>query len=168
MTGEQAATSASEQAAASASPAQGRRPRPAISRDIEFFFEGTRHGKLLIQRCASCGVLRHPPLPACSTCRSFDWDTVEATGRGTVFSYVVVHHPKVPGFDYPLAIALVELEEGTRIVANVSGNPADVHIGMEVTAEIVAFDDELSLPVFHPVALDGSVASGLGAGGGNA
>lgn len=127
------------------------RPRPAISRDIAFFFEGAREGKLLIQRCEGCGTLRHPPLPACSQCRSMAWDAVEACGRGTVFSFVVTHYPQVPGFEYPLVVALVELEEGTRIVANVDGvDPADVTVGMPVVARIVAFDDELSLPVFSP------------------
>ena len=77
------------------------RPRPAITHDIAFFFEGARQGRLLIQRCARCGQLRHPPRPACASCGSFEWDTVTSSGRGTVYSFVVVHHPQVPGFDYP-------------------------------------------------------------------
>jgi uncharacterized protein len=133
--------------------AQPSRPRPAITRDIAFFFEGTAAGRLLIQRCVSCGRLRHPPLPSCPFCHSFQWDTVSAGGRGTVFSYVVVHHPQVPAFDYPLPIAVVELEEGTRIVADlIDVDPAEVHIGMEVTVELVAVDAELTLPMFRPVA----------------
>ena len=134
-----------------------RRPRPAISRDIAFFFDGARQGKLLVQRCVSCGRLRHPPLPACPSCRSMDWDTIEASGRGTVYSFVVVHHPQVPGFEYPLPIALVELEEGTRIVADLVGvDPAAVRIGMPVACEMLAVDDELTLPVFRPVAAGAS------------
>ena len=136
--------------AAETSPA-GRRPRPAITQDIAFFFEGARQHKLLIQRCTGCGTLRHPPLPACAACRSFEWDTLEASGRGEVFSFVVVHHPKVPGFDYPLPIALVELEEGTRLVADLVGvDPADVRVGMPVDVEFYEADDELTLPVFRP------------------
>lgn len=128
-----------------------KRPRPSLTQDNAFFFEGARQGKLLIQRCASCGTLRHTPLPACATCRSFEWDTVEASGRGRVYSFVVVHYPQVPSFDYPLPIALVELEEGTRLVANVDDvAPGDLHIGMPVEADFVSFDDELTLPVFHP------------------
>ena len=74
-----------------------------------------------------------------------------ASGRGTVYSFVVVHHPQVPGFDYPLPIAVVELEEGTRLVADLVGvDPADVHIGMPVGGEFVAVDDELTLPMFRP------------------
>jgi len=128
------------------------RPRPAVTRDIAFFFEGARQGTLLIQRCAACGRLRHPPRPACASCGSFEWDTVTSSGRGTVFSYVVVHHPPVPGFDYPLPIAVVELEEGTRLVADLVGvDPATVRIGMPVVAEMVAVDDELTIPMFRPV-----------------
>jgi uncharacterized protein len=128
-----------------------RRPRPALTQDNAFWFEGARERKLLIQRCASCGKLRHPPRPMCGECRSLEWDTVEASGRGTVYSYVVNHHPQVPAFDYPLAVGLVELEEGTRLVANVVGvEPADVHVGMPVEVEFVDHDPELTLPAFHP------------------
>jgi 3-oxo-4,17-pregnadiene-20-carboxyl-CoA hydratase alpha subunit len=128
-----------------------KRPRPAITQDNAFFFEGAREGKLLIQRCASCGRLRHPPRPMCSACRSLDWDTVEAAGRGVVYSFVVNHHPQVAAFDYPLVVALVELEEGTRLVSNIVGvDPHEVHVGMPVEVELVAFDDELTLPQFHP------------------
>jgi uncharacterized protein len=131
------------------------RPRPALTQDNSFFFEGAKQHKLLIQRCAACGTLRHPPRPSCFKCRSFDWDTLEASGRGTIFSYVVNHYPQVPAFDYPLVIALVELEEGTRLIANVEGiSPETVSIGMEVEAGFVDFDDDLSLPVFHPAGSD--------------
>jgi uncharacterized OB-fold protein len=127
------------------------RPRPALTEDNTFFFEGTKDGTLLIQRCASCGTLRHPPRPACAVCRSFEWDTVTSSGRGTVYSYVVVHHPQVPAFDYPLPIAVVELEEGTRLVADLVGVAPDaVRIGMPVAVEFVAVDDELTLPLFRP------------------
>jgi uncharacterized protein len=128
------------------------RPRPAITHDIAFFFEGARQGSLLIQRCAQCGTLRHPPRPACASCGSFEWDTVTSSGRGTVYSFVVVHHPQVGGFDYPLPIAVVELEEGTRLVGDLIGvDPAEVRIGMPVVAEMVAVDDELTIPMFRPV-----------------
>lgn len=128
------------------------RPRPALTQDIAFFFEGAHQGTLLIQRCAQCGLLRHPPRPACASCGSFEWDTVTSSGRGTVYSFVVVHHPQIPGFDYPLPIAVVELEEGTRLVADLIGvDPGDVRIGMPVVAEMVAVDDELTIPMFRPV-----------------
>ena len=134
-----------------------KRPRPALTQDNRFFFEGAREGKLLIQRCTNCGALRHPPRPACGHCRSFEWDTIRSSGRGTIYSFVVNHYPQVPAFDYPLVVALVELEEGTRLVANVEGiGPETVAIGTAVLARFETFDDELTLPVFRPV--DGSDA----------
>jgi len=140
------------------------RPRPAITHDIAFFFEGARQGELLIQRCAQCGVLRHPPRPACASCGSFEWDTVTASGRGTVYSFVVVHHPQVGGFDYPLPIAVVELEEGTRLVGDLIGvDPAAVHIGMPVVVEMVAVDDELTIPMFRPAPAEGAGSAEAGA-----
>jgi uncharacterized OB-fold protein/acyl dehydratase len=128
------------------------RPRPAITHDNAFWFEGARAHTLLIQHCTSCGTLRHPPLPACGVCRSLEWDTVEASGRGVLYSFVVVHYPQVASFDYPLPIGLVELEEGPRVVANLSGIAReDLAIGLPLHATFVDFDDELSLPVFGPV-----------------
>ena len=128
------------------------RPRPSVTQDNAFWFDGARDHALLIQRCVSCGTLRHPPAPACGACQSLEWDTLEASGRGTLYSFVVVHYPQVASFDYPLPIGLVELEEGTRVVANLDGvAPADLVVGMALQARFVDFDDDLSLPVFVPV-----------------
>ena len=137
-------------------PTRPPRPRPALTQDNAFWFEGARAHRLLIQHCTSCGTLRHPPLPACATCGSLEWDTVEASGRGTLYSYVVVHYPQVAAFEYPLPIGLVELEEGTRVVANLGGvAPDDITVGMALRAEFVDHDDELSLPLFVPAGAGG-------------
>jgi len=82
-----------------------RRPRPVINRDNAGFWEGVRGHRLLIQRCTGCRTLRFPWLPGCNTCGSPEWDTVEASGAGTVFSYVVMHHPPFPAFTVPDAPA---------------------------------------------------------------
>ena len=127
------------------------RPRPALTQDNAFWFEGARQHRLLIQRCKQCGSLRHPPRPMCAECRSYEWDVVDASGRGTVYSFVVNHYPQVPAFDYPLAVGLIELEEGTRLVANVIGvEPGDIRVGMPVEVEWVDHDADLSLPAFRP------------------
>ena len=128
------------------------RPRPAVNLDNQFFFDGAKDEKLLIQKCSSCGALRHPPGPMCPGCQSVEWVAVEASGRGTVYSFVTNHYPQVPAFDYPLNVALIELEEGVRLISNVVGIPAEaVEIGMAVEVEFTAFDDELTLPQFRPV-----------------
>jgi hypothetical protein len=148
---------------AGASPAGGRpagaprgeprRPRPARSPDTAFFWEGVVAGRLLIQRCAACARLRHPPGPMCPACQSLDWDTLTASGRGRVYSFVVAHHPRVPPFAYPNLIALVELEEGTRLVTNLIGvDPAEVAIGMPVEVEFTRVDEDLVLPLFRRAA----------------
>ena len=145
------ATKPAAAAEADAAPARPLRPRPAITQDNAFFFEGAKQHKLLIQKCSACGTLRHPPRPSCAVCRSFDWEPLEASGKGTIYSFVVNHYPQVPAFDYPLVVALVELEEGTRLIANVSGiTPETAAIGTAVEVGFEDFDEDLSLPVFHP------------------
>jgi uncharacterized OB-fold protein/acyl dehydratase len=147
-TGRQAVAPAAE----SEAQPRPKRPRPAINRDNQFWFEGAKAHKLLIQRCSSCKVLRHPPRPRCDRCGSYEWDAVEASGRGSVYSFVVNHYPQVPAFDYPLAVGLIELEEGTRLVANIVGiDPSDITVGMPVEVEYVDHDPDLTLPAFHPV-----------------
>ena len=127
-----------------------RRPRPAVSADTAFFWEGASRGELLIQRCKSCGTLRHPARPMCGECGSLEWDTVRASGRGEVFTYVVFHHPSVPAFETPYVVALIQLEEGTRLVSNVIGiPPEDVRIGMPVEVTFERVDDDLILPLFR-------------------
>lgn len=108
-------------------------PHLIRTQDNSFFFDAAAAGRLEIQRCAACGTLRHPPGPACPACRSFDWDTVVSSRLGTLHSWTVLHHPKDDAFTYPLGVALVDLEEGTRFVADMSGFDLDaLEIGMEV------------------------------------
>ncbi|MEU9142375.1 OB-fold domain-containing protein [Streptomyces sp. NPDC048349] len=138
---------------------KARRPRPVVNRDNEGFWAGVRDHKLLIQRCTACAALRFPWLPGCNACASLGWDTVEASGAGTVFSYVVMHHPPFPAFTAhedpagaggPYAVALVELAEGVRMISNVTGVPYDkVRIGLPVQLEFLRVDDDLELPVFR-------------------
>jgi uncharacterized OB-fold protein len=134
-----------------AGPETARRPRPAISDDNRFFWAGVERGELLIQRCAACGDLRHPPRPMCPRCRSLEWDTVRSSGRGRVHSYVVPHHPRLPAFPEPYVVVLVDLEEGTRIVSNlVDCPPGSVRVGMPVELRVTRVDEELTLPLFRP------------------
>ena len=134
------------------SPPPPRRPPPGISDDTRFFWDGVREGKLLIQRCKACGTLRHPPGPVCASCHSFEWDTLQASGRGKVYSFVVMHYPEVPPFDHPNPIGLIELEEGSRLVAQLVGvKPGEVQIGQSVQVEFNTFEGDLVLPQFRPI-----------------
>ncbi|WP_406114294.1 bifunctional MaoC family dehydratase N-terminal/OB-fold nucleic acid binding domain-containing protein [Streptomyces sp. NBC_01014] len=142
-------TGAVPSAAAAGGKPEARRPRPVINRDNAGFWAGVAEHKLLIQRCSSCATLRFPWLPGCNACGSLDWDTTEASGAGTVYSYVVMHHPPFPAFEPPYAVGLIELAEGVRMVSNVTGVPYDkVRVGMPVTLEFLRVDAELELPVF--------------------
>ncbi|WP_406164203.1 OB-fold domain-containing protein [Streptomyces sp. NBC_00882] len=134
-------------------PTRPSRPRPVVNRDNVGFWEGVEQHRLLIQRCTSCATLRFPWLPGCAHCGGPDWDTVEASGEGSVYSYVVMHHPPFPAFDPPYAVVLVELAEGVRMVSNVVGTPYDkVRIGMPVRLDFRTYDGDLTLPVFRAAA----------------
>ena len=143
------------QPAASDAPAAAAKPkrmRPPLGHDNAWWWEGIGRGELLIQKCSDCGHLRHPARPMCGNCQSTHWTSVKASGRGTVYSHTVVHHPKFPGFEYPLVCVVVELAEGTRIVSNLVGcEPKEVRIGMPVQVSIENVDDEMKLPLFRPV-----------------
>jgi uncharacterized OB-fold protein/acyl dehydratase len=126
------------------------RPRPAINLDNQFWFDAAREHRLVIQRCADCRRLRHPPGPQCPACQSFAWDTVESAGGATLYSFTVAHHPRHPAFDYPLVVAVVELDEGTRLIANLAGiAPEDAEIGMRLQVDWLDADPDLTLPVFR-------------------
>lgn len=125
--------------------------RPSVSPDTEFFWNGLRERLLLIQRCSSCGALRHPPRPMCPHCLSTEWDTIESTGRGTVHSFVMPQHPQFPFMDYPYIVALIDLAEGIRLVSNlIDIEPENAWIDMPVEVYFTEFDDGFVLHQFRP------------------
>jgi uncharacterized OB-fold protein/acyl dehydratase len=128
------------------------RPRPGISRDTRFFWEGLEQGELRIQRCSGCRRLYHPPVVRCPECGGFDLDYQVSSGKAVLYSFVEPCHPRPPSFDYPYVVGLVELEEGTRLVSNVVDvDPEQVEIGMPLELVIRRPDPELALPVFRPI-----------------
>jgi uncharacterized OB-fold protein len=126
--------------------------RPLVTPDTAFFWAGTAAGELRIQRCQSCGALRHPPGPMCPSCgEASAGGYVVAAGTGEVFSYVVHHHPPVPGKRLPMVVALVQLPEGVRMVGEMPGvSPDRVRIGLPVRATFVRVGDDLTLPAWRP------------------
>jgi uncharacterized OB-fold protein len=124
--------------------------RPMKNRDSQFFWDGTAAGELRIPRCNACGALRFPPGPACQHCDAYDRGHVVAAGTGTVFSYVVHRHPPVPGKELPIVIALIDLDEGVRMVGEVIDVPAEeIAIGMRLRVDFNRIDDDLTLPVWR-------------------
>lgn len=127
--------------------------RPMVNRDSAYFWEGTQQRELRIQKCNACGALRHPPGPACQQCDAYDRGYVVAAGTGTVFSYVVHRHPPVPGKELPIVIALIDLDEGVRMVGEVADVPPEgegaIEIGTRLRVDFNRVDDELTLPVWR-------------------
>jgi uncharacterized OB-fold protein/acyl dehydratase len=113
--------------------------RPASSRDTAFFWEGVAAHELRIQRRPD-GSLQHPPVPAVWQDKEQPIDYLVAAGKGSVYSFVVHHAPKVPGRTLPFVIALVELEEGVRMLGELRNvDHASVKIGMPVQATYIDF-----------------------------
>lgn len=129
-------------------PPRPPRPTPATTRDNSWWFEALNDNRLLIQRCANCQTLRHPTGPMCPDCQSLEYDSIEASGSGTVHSHITVHYPQVPGFEYPLAVVLVDLPEGVRVLMNADA-PDELAVGDPVTIELREFDPGVRLPVAH-------------------
>ncbi|EPQ78710.1 hypothetical protein MMMB2_3372 [Mycobacterium marinum MB2] len=120
--------------------------RPSSSRDTAFFWEGVKAHELRIQRRPD-GSLQHPPVPAVWQDKAEPIDYVVSTGTGTVFSFVVHHAPKVPGRTLPFVIALVELDEGVRMLGELRNvEPEQVEIGMPVRTAYIDFPAGASGP----------------------
>jgi uncharacterized OB-fold protein/acyl dehydratase len=122
--------------------------RPASSRDTKFFWDGVNAHELRIQKRPD-GSLHHPPVPAIWQDKEAPIEYQVASGKGTVFSFVVHHAPKVPGRRLPFVIALVELDEGVRMLGELRNvDPAKVEIGMPVRAMYIDFPEAGSGPAW--------------------
>ena len=129
------------------------RPLPRPTEDTEPYWEAAHRGELRMQRCGDCGHVRFPPAILCPRCLSEAAEWVRLSGRGTVFSWIVIHRPQHPAFnsDTPYNVAIVELEEGPRLHTNlVQCRNEDIYIGMPVEVVFDKVDDDLSLPKFRP------------------
>ena len=116
-------------------------PAPLIDADSAGFWEATREGRIALCRCTGCGAWLARPLERCNQCAAptaFE----PVAGTGSVYSYIVVHHPAVPAFAHlvPYVIALVEFDEGPRLPGILLGERGPgVAIGQRVQAELTAF-----------------------------
>jgi uncharacterized protein len=129
-------------------------PLPVPGPDDAPYWEGLQGGALLIQRCETCGTVRHPPRPRCGHCASADFSWTAATGLGTVYSFTIVRHAPNPALaaSVPYVVALIELDEGPRLVSNVVGvDPDLVAIGQRVRVEFDRLGPDAVLPRFSPL-----------------
>jgi uncharacterized OB-fold protein len=128
------------------------RPIPRPSALTQPYWDAARRGQMAVQCCEACGHRPFPPRANCPSCgaSSLSWSPV--SGQATVYSYTIAHRPPHPAFatQLPLVVAIVELEEGPRMVTNIVGcDPADVEVGMAVEATFEPIDDtDMMLPMF--------------------
>jgi len=131
-----------------------RKPLPRIDEESRGYWEALARHELYFQRCRDCGAKRFYPRALCPACLSSATEWIRASGRGTVYSFTVTHQNQAPGFreELPYVLAIVELDEGVRMMTNVVGCAPDaVRVGMPVQ---VVFEDvtaEITLPKFRPV-----------------
>jgi uncharacterized OB-fold protein len=110
-------------------------PTPPISPDTEEFWSATAEGRLLLRHCDDCDTVIWYPRPFCPACGGFNTSWIEASGRGKVYAFTIVHRNGMPGWReaLPYVVAYVELDEGPRVLTNVVGCvPDDVRIEMPV------------------------------------
>ena len=120
-------------------------------RDQDFFWDGVKAGKLLIQKCSGCGALRQPPGPMCPECHSLKWEAEEASGHGRVSAWILSRHPTQPDAN-PRIVALIELAEGVRMISNLQDiDVAEVIQGMPVEIFFAEIGGAV-LPQFRPAA----------------
>lgn len=126
---------------------------PHSTPETEHFWEGTRQGELRLQRCEDCGHVYFPPRPFCPACASRSVSVFRASGRATLYSYVINHRPRPDWPQEPHSVAIVELEEGPRMVSNiveVVQTPEALEIDMALEVVFERLNDDISLPVFRP------------------
>jgi uncharacterized OB-fold protein len=130
-----------------------KRPLPKPTPETEHFWEGCRSGELLLQSCDNCSKTYFPPRPFCPACGSRDVSVKSASGKATLYSYVINHRPRPDFGEEPHSIAVVELAEGPRMMTNIIGCPQTpealiLDMPLEVTFEKAS--DTISLPKFKP------------------
>jgi uncharacterized OB-fold protein len=127
------------------------RPKPEHNGDSLEFWEGIKSHKILVQKCSSCGLLRFYPRIICPKCLSDQFNWIPCSGKGRIYSYTTIYRPPLPAFAefVPYTIALIDLEEGIRILSQVEGNPDSIAIGVRVSVTFEDFLEKVALPKFR-------------------
>ena len=132
-------------------PERGR-SLPQPTPETRHFWEGTRVNELRLQRCDECGRAYFPPRPFCPKCASRKVSVFKASGRARLYRYVINHRP-MPGFSPPYAIAVVELDEGPRMMTNIVDcpqTPEALRLDMPLEVSFARQNDTITLPLFKP------------------
>jgi uncharacterized OB-fold protein len=132
---------------------QPRRPIPPVDLDVQPFWEGVQRHEFLLQRCRNCGSIVYHPRKYCGNCWSDNSEWIQASGKGTVYSFTVIHQAGHPFFQdkVPYVVALVDLDEGVHVMSNlVDVDPAHVYVGMPVEVTYEDVTDDFSVYLFRP------------------
>lgn len=130
---------------------QRKLPRPTP--ETAHYWDGTQVGELRLQKCNSCNESYFPPRPFCPRCSSRNITVFAASGKATLYSYIISHIP-APGLEPPYSVAVVTLEEGPRLMTNIVGcdqTPEALTLDMPLEVAFEAQNDEITLPFFKPV-----------------
>jgi uncharacterized OB-fold protein len=133
--------------------AEVEKPVPTASVETQTYWANLRERRFTMPRCEACGHRWFPPSLLCPKCHSDRQSWQEVSGRGTVFSFVTFHRVYHPAFadEVPYVVAVIELEEGPRILSNIVGLPPDkVVCGMPVALHLEARGEGVLIPQFAP------------------
>jgi uncharacterized OB-fold protein len=117
------------------------------------YWDALREHRLVLQRCTACERFQHYPRSVCVSCMGDALEFVESRGRGTVYTFTVIHRAPLQELRplAPYTLSLVDLDEGVRVMSNVAGDPASVRIGLPVVVDFADVTDAVTLPIFRPV-----------------
>jgi uncharacterized OB-fold protein len=127
-------------------------PQPTI--DSKPFWDGLKEHRMVLQKCADCGRVRHYPRPVCDACLSMEVEWAEASGRGTVYSWTETHHPFHAGFrgETPYILVTVDLDEGVRMQSQlIDASIDELRVGLPVEVVYMDATDEVTLPLLRIV-----------------
>ena len=126
------------------------RPLPAIDDESRPYWEAAREHRLVVQRCGACGKHVFYARALCPHCHAEGLEWVEASGRGTVHSFTVARRPAGPWFAdrVPYVVALVDLDEGVRMLGSLRVEPDAARVGQRVRVGFEAASDDVTLPVW--------------------
>lgn len=131
---------------------ENKRPIPVVEHHTKPFWDGTKKGKLLIQKCDNCGQLIFFPRVICHSCLSQELGWLETKGEGSVYSFTIIRQGLNPNFltMVPYAYAIIELDEGVRFICNiVTKNLDDIKIGSRVKVMFEKLTEDISIPLFE-------------------
>ncbi len=133
-------------------PSLATRPLPTVIEDTARFWESCKNHAMELQKCSACDYWRFYPSPVCHSCGSCDYEWLPVSGKGTIWTYTVLYRARGNSFadDMPIAIALIELEEGAFMMSNIIDcQPEDLKIGLPVTIDYGAINEDCTLPLFR-------------------